>query len=417
MLKITEKHKKIEEKITIIRSSKVSIQNSNTNKISNLRDFISEYKRTTQFFVDELWKNRDEKIPNLIPNEITSKLTDSWLSKRAIQCSAKQASGIVRGTVKKQKKRKYVYDKMLEKGHYKKARKLKKFIDKQITSKPDIKNISPELDSRFIQTSLDNNTKNFDGWITLSSLGRKLKIILPFKKNKHFNYMLSRGKLKDGVRITEKRATFMFEIEPEKQKIGETIGIDIGSKSVISVSTGFQSIKNKDNWDLVKIQDKLSKKKKGSKGFLRTQEHRKNFINWSINQLNLSKTKTLKIEKLTNVRKNKRVNRKLSHWTYTEIISKLKRTCEDHGVRVLEVSPTYTSQRCSQCGWVRKRNRKGDLFKCSACGFTHNSDLNAAINISLDLPAISKKKRLRQDNRSGFYWLVKGQECIVPGTQ
>ena len=412
---------------TIIRSSKVSIKQSNTNKQSNLKDFIVEYKRITQFSINELWKNKDKKdykISNFSSKEITDKITDSWLSKRAIQCSGKQASGIVRGTLQKQKQREYVYDKFIKLKHYKKARKLKRYIDKNKTSKPEIKNIYPELDSRFVKFSINSDTKEFDGWITLTSLGNKLKLILPFKKNKHFNHMLSRGKLKTGIRISEKKVTFMFDVGPEEQKIGKTIGIDIGSNTAISSSTGFQSKKDKHNWDLSKIQDKLSKKKKGSKNFFKVQEHRKNYINWTINQLNFNHIKILKIEKMKNLRKYKRMNKKMSHWTYTDIFSKLKRISEDHGVRVIEVSPVYTSQRCSQCGWVRKRNRKGECFKCTACGFTCNADLNAAINISLNLLAISRKKRLRRENLKGFYWLeildsnvVEDQESIVPGTQ
>jgi len=60
----------------------------------------------------------------------------------------------------------------------------------------------------------------------------------------------------------------------------------------------------------------MSRKKKGSKSFLRTQNHRKNYINWSINQLNMRGIKQLNIEKLRNVRKGKRSSRFLSHWTY-----------------------------------------------------------------------------------------------------
>ena len=104
----------------------------------------------------------------------------------------------------------------------------------------------------------------------------------------------------------------------------------------------------------------------------------------------------------------------MSHWTYTDISYKLESLCEEHGVQTLYVSPTYTSQRCSECGWVRKSNRKGSQFKCKSCGFTLDADLNASLNIALDLPDISEKKRLSRPNKKGFYWNVIGKECIVP---
>ncbi|KKM86207.1 hypothetical protein LCGC14_1281240, partial [marine sediment metagenome] len=63
----------------------------------------------------------------------------------------------------------------------------------------------------------------------------------------------------------------------------------------------------------------------------------------------------------------------------------------------------------------RKRNRRGKKFKCKACSFECDADLNAARNIALEgLPAISKSQRLLRANRKGFYWHEVVQECIVP---
>jgi len=78
------------------------------------------------------------------------------------------------------------------------------------------------------------------------------------------------------------------------------------------------------------------------------------------------------------------------------------------------LNPTYTSQRCSKCGWVRKGNRSGKLFKCDKCFFEYDADLNAAINLSLKLKPIGKQQQLKQENRIGFYWNVLDQELIVP---
>jgi len=51
--------------------------------------------------------------------------------------------------------------------------------------------------------------------------------------------------------------------------------------------------------------------------------------------------------------------------------------------RVEKVNPAYTSQRCSVCGHVDANSRKSQaLFKCTACGYTSNADLNAARNIA-----------------------------------
>ena len=51
--------------------------------------------------------------------------------------------------------------------------------------------------------------------------------------------------------------------------------------------------------------------------------------------------------------------------------------------RVERISPAYTSQRCSACGRVDRNSRESQArFRCTACGYTLNADVNAARNIA-----------------------------------
>jgi putative transposase len=51
--------------------------------------------------------------------------------------------------------------------------------------------------------------------------------------------------------------------------------------------------------------------------------------------------------------------------------------------RVEKVRPAYTSQRCSACGHVAAGSRESQAtFRCTACGFAGNADVNAARNIA-----------------------------------
>ena len=51
--------------------------------------------------------------------------------------------------------------------------------------------------------------------------------------------------------------------------------------------------------------------------------------------------------------------------------------------RVEKVRPALTSQRCSACGQVDRGSRESQaVFRCTACGFAGNADVNAAINIA-----------------------------------
>ena len=51
--------------------------------------------------------------------------------------------------------------------------------------------------------------------------------------------------------------------------------------------------------------------------------------------------------------------------------------------RVEKINPAYTSQRCSACGQVDGKSRESQaVFRCTACGYACNADVNAARNIA-----------------------------------
>ncbi len=51
--------------------------------------------------------------------------------------------------------------------------------------------------------------------------------------------------------------------------------------------------------------------------------------------------------------------------------------------RVEKIKPAFTSQRCSACGQLDRGSRESQaVFRCTACGFAGNADVNAAINIA-----------------------------------
>jgi transposase len=417
----------------VIRSSNITVNFSNTGKKINLSVFLKENRKVAELFIDLLWELGIDSIPEFLPKEFTDKIAEqTWLSARDIQSIGKQVSGIVRGTKTKQAKRQFVYEQLLEQKKFKQARRLLKKINETKVSKPALKKFNPELDSRFVKVFWKNpgDPGEFDGWLILTCLGDELKLIIPLKKTKHFNKMLERGGvLKGGVRISEKAITFMFDIPtPPKRTEGRIIGIDIGLINTITTSEGFQTQPDKHGHTLISIAKEISRKKYGSKGFEKACRHRTNFTNWSINQLNLTGVKKIKLENIKNINFGKRVSRLLRAWACRGIFDKLDRVSEDTGVQNQRTDHPYTSQRCSLCGWVQKTNRKLKKFKCRKCGYAADAELNAAVNIRLDLKILPKhgsKGWRKLDNRKGFYWLevpkkptpTIGSEHIVPDTQ
>lgn len=401
----------------MIRSTKVTLKYTNKDKLNTIDLFLTEYLKVTQFFVDLIWNHYqiETKIPSLLPQSITSQ-ANTWFTARAIQCAAKQASGIVRGTRRKHEKRLYVLKQLEKDGLRKRARKLAHTIKKNPLSKPNLKTIQAELDSRFVEVEFHNDT-SFDGWITLSSLGAKIKLELPFKSHKKLKELQQKGTKTGGIRLNHKSATFMFEIPDVPKQQGDKVGIDIGMNRAFSCSDGNLCDDTLNGHNIESVCKIISRKKKGSKGFDRACKHRKNLIGFYKNKINWQNIKELRIEDISKLRYQKRLNRYMQSFVYRTYFESLEQAAELFGVQVTKVNPTYTSQRCSCCGWTRKKNRKGRQFKCSNCGLTMDADYNASINISLDLKPIGKKERLKRPNIKGFFWHVmeaEGQEFIVP---
>jgi putative transposase len=399
---------------TIIKSSKLSLRFCNSGKQLELNDFLTEYRRLTGFFVDEMW--RMPKVPRLTPKELTDK-ADTWLSARMRQCAGKQASGIVRGCLQKQSQRLYIINKLNAEGRFKKARRLQRIYDEIAISKPALDNVEAQLDSRFLAVSWESAT-SFDGWLTIASIGNGMKLVLPLKKTKHFNKLTEKGKLRGGIRLSANTACFCFDLPVPTASIhGSTVGVDIGLVDVLSCSTGQVIGKDAHGHSYQTICQRLSRKKKGTKGFLRAVRHRTNFLHWAVNRLNLSGVSVLQRENIRDLRKFRRSTRTMQAWNYKELFDILDGVASDAGVQIRKLNPSYTSQRCSKCGWTWKGNRKGKAFKCARCGFTHDADLNASLNLSFNLLELPAKIHLQHPSRAGFYWVAVGQEPIVPAVQ
>lgn len=79
---------------------------------------------------------------------------------------------------------------------------------------------------------------------------------------------------------------------------------------------------------------------------------------------------------------SRRLNRIIQNCGRAAIRAKLAEFRDRLGITSDEVNPAYTSQTCSCCGYVDKRNRPSQgTFRCLWCGNTMHADVNAARNI------------------------------------
>lgn len=104
----------------------------------------------------------------------------------------------------------------------------------------------------------------------------------------------------------------------------------------------------------------------------------------------------IQMEDLSGISEDK--GRFLQNWSYFDLQQKITYKAEEKGIEVLKIDPRYTSQRCSECGYIAKSNRKGQpRFVCGECGYEENADYNAARNIAeVGIADIIKEQLKRQ---------------------
>lgn len=412
----------------MIRTSCHTAKFLNKEKKRNLSIFINEYRRVSKIFINYIWNNgykwkkdNEQKefsiqknkldLPSMLTSDLIKKCKiDTFLTGRAMKCCLNQTAGLIKAETEKQRKRIYILNKLREENKPRKKReKLIKRIKQNIPVKPKCRNINPELNS--ICCDFQETDGEFNGFLRLKSITKtKMDIKIPIKYSRHSKRLMKKGELKHSFLVSNKHIDLRWDIPNiEKKKKGKTVGGDQGLKDVLTLSDK-QTTPKTDNHghSLEFILKRLCRKKKGGKSFEKTQDHRENFINWSINQLNFKNIKQINLERIWNIGYKSKRSRLLSHWTNTIIRDKVESIAEELGVLVKHQSSTYRSQRCSGCGMVRKSNRKRKDYECKNCGLILDADYNASLNHEIELPEIPYDFRNRKLNRKGFFWLKSG---------
>lgn len=195
--------------------------------------------------------------------------------------------------------------------------------------------------------------------------------------------------------------------EPTIKTSGTIVGADQGINHVITLSDSQQSQADIHGHTLNSIIEKIITRKNGSKAREKAKEHQKNYINYSINKLNLTNIKQVNLEKISNFRYKNNCGKFLNQFNATLIKSKVIDYCISHGVHVVEQSSPHRSQRCFKCGYVNEDNRNGEQFTCLSCSYKEQSDINAAKNHEIVLP--DSMFLLKCPNKpKEFYWKPEG---------
>ncbi|MEU6760688.1 transposase [Streptomyces sp. NPDC046685] len=195
------------------------------------------------------------------------------------------------------------------------------------------------------------------------------------------------------------------------------IGVDLGIVNIATTSTGYRAAGrglNRHRKRQLELRRKLQAKgTQSAKRRLKQRSRKEARHAANVNHIISKKIVTtaertgrgIALEDLSGIRDRVRLRKdqrtSLHSWSFHQLGSFLEYKARRAGVPLVYVDPAYTSQQCSECGHIDRKNRVDQAtFACRACGFLANADDNASHNI---------------DRKGEAAWTA-GRESRVPTT-
>lgn len=220
----------------------------------------------------------------------------------------------------------------------------------------------------------------------------------------------------------------------DAQTSRRVIGVDLGRRDIATTSTGKswsgKQIQNtRDRYSKVRanIQSKRTRSSRRLMRRLSGREQRfQKWLNHNISKQLVQEAKqrnaALAFEDLTNIReslnqkpRSKIERRRTNNWAFYQLRLFVGYKANIAGVEPVFVPPAYTSQTCSRCGHIHpvkgKSYRNGKVFRCGHCGFEHDADMNAALNIAALGVSVSSPES------PGMSCQLQGQMSLFPMIQ
>ena len=194
----------------------------------------------------------------------------------------------------------------------------------------------------------------------------------------------------------------VVEIKPEIKNWKRAVGVDVGCIDFATLSNG-EMVKNphflkQSQEELSHSQSKFSKlklkprddkqkvkaKKKLIKLHCKVKNQRKDFLHKLskklVNEYSHICVEDIKPSQMLNDNWRS-LNRSILDSGWTTFKQMLHSKAVEAGCEVINVNPAYTSQMCSGCGSIVKKELSERQHKCNICGLDIGRDLNASRNI------------------------------------
>lgn len=270
-------------------------------------------------------------------------------------------------------------------------------------SLPDLSKVRTlKLNENIAKLEVIKNAYHVNYWLKLSTLDKGKPVYIPLKNNPYYDKLLKSGERVPFVQVglKEGKLTVSPILAHNKAPLrtnSDELGLDFGMVTMFTTSNGerhgittFTKLKIWDELLLARTKElqaqgvKLTSDPYYNSLQSKIRSFVKNEIGRILNKLANKEYSVFIVEKLDFRYSNlsKQMNRLINRSYRKTVKEKLARLEEIHGVTTVEVNAVYTSQECSKCVFVSKKNRKSQsLFKCTCCNHSVNADVNAARNI------------------------------------
>jgi len=262
----------------------------------------------------------------------------------------------------------------------------------------------------------DDRILSYKGLDQISILTLQRRLLVPIKLKEY--RPLDRRRMRGQADLIYRNGTFylMSVVDvPEKEEIipEGVLGVDLGIMNLATTSDGVQysgkkcieirkrfsarkaRLQKAGTWDAKKHLKRISGRERR---FKRDTNH---CIAKTLVLTAKDTNRAVALEALKGIRSRitvgKAVRESIGKWAFYELTSFIQYKAKLAGIPVFFVDPAHTSQRCSECDFIDRRNRKTQAeFVCLKCGHSENADINAAKNIALRA-AVNQPIALRPD--------------------
>jgi Putative transposase DNA-binding domain len=251
---------------------------------------------------------------------------------------------------------------------------------------------------------------SFDYWLKISTLEFRKPLLVPVRLSDYHRRALEGHTINSSVQLNKREdgwwLTLSYDevVAVQAELDAPVVGIDVGIANFLTTSDGRHygtfngKLRERQKRDREKRRRKAKLRacleKKGveklpstsSKSGQRLIRHVKQEINRAVNECFAEYPAAQFAYELLSVATMKHKARVMNAYMRASNLAHIPKQIEwnaaKRGVRATRVKSAYTSQACSVCHYVDKKNRPDQqTFCCLVCGHSAHADLNASMNI------------------------------------